>query len=246
MTPRQQAAKTRRELERDYRQKQRARVKELRSHLKHAKGWRRSRLKKVRAICKHAKAMAREAARVIRAEHAAQVKRAIEAKRHEALELCHSKRKKAIAAAVHGVDRARIRLTSELTHQKTERIWDRSRDMKRGSSRRAELVAESDSQVEHNIPHELIPVWREVKAKIQATPRRSRTEAFAEWAAEHQSRVREIIDRDLEASIVELIKHESEQRRELGRSHKHLRAMPEAELRAKHKHLAVQIQPVTF
>lgn len=56
----------------------------------------------------------------------------------------------------------------------------------------AESRAESDHAVRVNIPKELVVVFDKVKREIHGSPRRSRTEAFLEWAQENAARVYEI------------------------------------------------------
>jgi hypothetical protein len=246
LTPEQR--RVRRELERDYRRAQRKRVGELREHLRHAKRWRRGRLKKVRAICRHARLMARDAAKVIRARHRAAARLEVEALRKADREACEARKRQAQQKAASGVERAGIALASELQREKLERIWEKKPKMSRAGAarRRVELQQESDSEVEHNIPHELVPVWREVKRNIKATPRRTRTESFVEWANEHQARVREILDRSVEASIDQLIAAELEQRRELQRGARALGKLSDAELRRRHRNVSQELPAAPF
>lgn len=58
----------------------------------------------------------------------------------------------------------------------------------------AERRAESDSEVRNNLPPDLVPVFDKVRRTIKATPRRSRTETFLEWAQEHPAIVHEVKD----------------------------------------------------
>lgn len=48
--------------------------------------------------------------------------------------------------------------------------------------RAGESIAESDDEVRRNIPAELEPVFDRVRRQIKGSARRSRTEAFLEWA----------------------------------------------------------------
>lgn len=56
----------------------------------------------------------------------------------------------------------------------------------------AESRAESDHAVRVNLPKELVIVFDKVRREIHGSPRRSRTEAFLEWAQENPARVYEI------------------------------------------------------
>lgn len=54
---------------------------------------------------------------------------------------------------------------------------------------RAERREESEDEVRHNIPPHLVPLWNRVKRSIRASSRKSRTEAFLEYAEEHPDEV---------------------------------------------------------
>jgi hypothetical protein len=238
----------RRELERDYRKKQRARITELRHRVRHAKRWRRARAKKVRALCQHARLLAKGASQVIRAQHKAAAQREIEALRKRDRDACEARKRKAISDAQSGVARAAAHLASELEQERIERIYSQKPKLRRAAAarQRVERAHESDAEVENNIPHELVPVFRVVKSTIKATPFRTRTEAFAEWANEHQARVREILDRQIEQSIEDLIAAELEQRRELEGGRRALAKLSDPELQRRHRAVAEPLQAVPF
>lgn len=83
--------------------------------------------------------------------------------------------------------------------------------------------AESDDEVERNLPDDLIPVFRTVKARIKPTSRRTRTEAFLEWAQEHPADVYRITDEAIEADIQDLIRQEAELAKQMKRDNRYLR-----------------------
>ena len=74
---------------------------------------------------------------------------------------------------------------------------------------------ESDDAVRSNIPAGMLPVFDAVRTKIRGGPRRTRTEAFVEWAHEHPDRVLELraasVDREVEQLIA--VEHERERKR---------------------------------
>lgn len=232
--------KIRRELEKDYRRKQRERVAELRAHLKHAKRWRAARLKRTRALCKHGRKMAREAAAVLRAEHRAAAKREIEALKLTEARSCAARKAQAVMKAETAIDRARLKFNDEVSSARAVKVWTAAPKLTRSQAAKArvERRQESDSEVEGNIPHDLIPVWRKLRERFKATPRKSRTEAFAEWASEHTAKVREILDADIEGSIAELVRHEAQHRRELNEGKRALRKHSDQELGRRHRELA--------
>lgn len=53
---------------------------------------------------------------------------------------------------------------------------------KGGKATRAERREESNAEVERNLPPELITAWRAVRDSISGTSRKTRTEAFLDWA----------------------------------------------------------------
>lgn len=88
---------------------------------------------------------------------------------------------------------------------------------KRLSSRRSttrERAQEDDDAVRSNLPPELRPVFDKVRRRIKATGKKSRTEAFLDWAEENPE---EILIVQQQASDREL-KHLLKQQRELGRT----------------------------
>lgn len=208
-----QRKQLRREAERDRRTKDRAALKQLRVHLRNAKRLAVARRREVRVLCKRGRLSARERAKVIRAEFRARAAAAIHQEISSARSSCSANQDRAREQAASSIRRAVAALEQEHSHQQhMQRFAKRATLRGAPKSRRIEALHESDSEVENNIPHELLPVWRAVKSRMRGTPRRSRTEAFFEWAAEHEPDVQRIIHRQFDADVAELIKHEAELR----------------------------------
>ena len=101
--------------------------------------------------------------------------------------------------------------------QKEERVY---RDVaalgRKPGVKRAERRAESDDAVRANLPPDLVPVFDTVKRHIKGTQRKSRTEAFLEWAEENPDAVWTLrassADRDVERLIAEHERLERQQR----------------------------------
>lgn len=99
-------------------------------------------------------------------------------------------RGRARADALAELDRALAAIDQEreaiaALRRKAAQLRDSSK--RAGGLRAAELRAESDEEVQRELPddpawHE---AWRSVRSKIQATPHRSRTEAFFEYVHDH-------------------------------------------------------------
>jgi uncharacterized membrane protein YccC len=233
-----QRERVRRELERDYKKKGRAHLKQLRERIRHAKRWRSERLRQVRAMCRRGLKIAREQAKVLRAELRARAKtaaeREIEALRAKQRAACEARKEQADAQAADSIARAMQRFDAERKYQETVRRHEKPATLGRAAAqrRRVEQLRQSDDEVRANIPDELVPVWAEVKRKFKDEPRRTRTEAFLEWAAEHPSDVQRIADAKIEESIAELVREEARERRELERhTPRSVRRLTDADLR---------------
>lgn len=213
-----QRKQTRREMERDLKTRERAKLATLREHIKHAKRWRASRMPQIRAMCRAGKKAARELAKVARQKLRAQLKiqteQTTQQLRNQARIECEARKDKVRAKAADSVARALAVFGEERAYQ--QQIHRLEKPAKLGPKRRAtthaEYVRESDDEVRGNIPVELVPVFDKLRHKFRDEPRRTRTEAFMEWAHDHPADVRAIVDAEIEASIAELIAAELEQR----------------------------------
>lgn len=100
---------------------------------------------------------------------------------------------------------------------KEERIYQRQirnagkKPPERSSAR--ERSQEDDDAVRRNLPEELVPVFDKHRKAFKSTPKKSRTEAFLEWAEENPDEIllvqQAAADKDLRALL--------KQQRELGR-----------------------------
>lgn len=198
----------------------------LRDALKTAKAMRRERIREVVSTCKHMRGVAREHARALRARYRAIARAEIDAERQASRSRCELSKDETRKKEGPAVDRALEMLAAERQHQATLRRWEKRPPLAK-TPRRISSISESDSEVEANLPDDLINVWRKVKHKIKATPRRTRTESFVEWAAEHAADVAHIQDEQLEREIAELVSQEAELRERTGTKHYYRRATDE-------------------
>jgi len=180
-------------LHRDQRRAFLARLKQLREEEAAAKLERREALARARARCvtlaEEANANAKEAYR--RAVELA--KEAKLATRNVARDQCaigkqHARDEGAhrIAAAKRERDEER-RFAAELV--RLERGAKESEKERRKSARRGERRAESDDEVRSNLEPELVFLFERVKKTIRGTDRRTRTEAFRQYAEENPGEV---------------------------------------------------------
>lgn len=227
-----QRLEIRRQLERDARRKDQARLRTLRTHLRHARKLGGQRTREIVTACKQARARLRARRRELRARYAAELAAAQEALRLASRSRCEAAKDQARAKGLDAVRRAAAALEAERAHQAHARVWARKSPLGRPAprARRAEAIHESDSEVANNLPEDLLPVWRAIKGQIRGTDRRSRTEAFLEWVQEHRGVVRNILDEQIDRDVAELVAHEAELRARVA-SPRNYRRMSDAQLR---------------
>ena len=205
----------RKRAERARRDRDRAALAALRRHIQGAVKLRAAQRKEVQIMCRAGKAAARERVREIRAIHRSEAAREVDTVRSTARAACTERQVKAREKGKNRVARALAALHHERQHQAHMARYAGPAKLagpKRSTRRSVEAITESDSEVVNNLPHDMLPVWRAVKSKIKGTPRRSRTEAFFEWVAEHEPDVRTILHRQFDRDVADLIAHEAELR----------------------------------
>lgn len=171
-------AKLKREIERDRRQKVKARLRELSDQIKAARAARREAMRAVQLDCRAAReqlrtqcALRRETERTQGAERIAARRRDLDAERRDEQLLRQADRRGAV----------RKRSTS------------------------AERRQESDDEVRANIHESLVPVFDTVRRGIKGSPRKSRTEAFLQWAEENPGEVYAIRDAQADREVAKLL-----------------------------------------
>ena len=213
--------------ERDARRADRERLRQLRAHLSAARKVRTQRMREVRELCKRGRLRAREIAKAVRAKHRAEANAEIEKVRARSRAKCETNKDRARVRSSDSLKRAQHALQAEKQHQQTMRLYEKPAKAlgpKRTRKGRATAIQESDSEVVNNIPQELIPVWRKVKSRIKGSPRRSRTEAFLEWASENAGDVLLVLDKQWQADVDAMAKEEARLRRETARPTTYKRA----------------------
>lgn len=184
----------RRALREEARRRQHEVLPALREAVKDARAHRRKRMGKVRAWCKrravkHAERADRERRKL--RERLARLK-------HDLREACQLAKAKASEEELERLELALQRVQAE--RETIAEIRSRARMMKdargrAGGLRAAELRAESDDEVRHELDDDptLLAVWDRVKGRIRAGKHRSRAEAFFEFLQEHPETVDEVI-----------------------------------------------------
>jgi hypothetical protein len=102
---------------------------------------------------------------------------------------------------------ARAERAAEAKHQRDLRRIERgvrAKDKTRPGPRRAERRQESDDEVRGNLPPELAPLFEKVKRSIKGSDRRTRTEAFLEYAEAHPDELWQGLEARTDEVIAEL------------------------------------------
>ncbi len=184
------SAKRRAELDQQYRQDTQRRLQGLRADLKTTERAKRDRLLEVKALCERAGS---QLERRIAARRR-QFEEEVAAERFAQKAQCRTAAERARAQADRHLGDIDLRMREEKSQRRRERIWQ-GKTSSEGQRRTglADRVAESDAEVEHNIEHALLPVWRKMRRIIRPTERMTRTEAFLHWVHDHEAEVSTIL-----------------------------------------------------
>jgi hypothetical protein len=195
---RKERAQTMREIARDLKKADRARLLELKASVRALAGERSRAIARARAACKGRRRgvpTLKEAAAILRAARA------------EARSTCDRELEGAKKIRDAGA-RARAQRDAERKHQKEMRRLEaqaraRKKEARPGLASARERRAESDDEVRANIPPELVPLFDRVKRQIRASDRVTRTEAFLHYAHEHPDEDLQALEHKADAMIEE-------------------------------------------
>jgi hypothetical protein len=194
-----EGAKLRKQREADLKRRDQAKLRELSTRIKRTKAERRHAYQQIAHYC-----------RLGRQNVSAKVK----AMRREARELVNLKAEQLRAAqrdncaadqrtARKALDQAVSHAAAELADERRQFASNYGRKASRTTS--AERRAESNDEVERNLPPELVEVFRAVHATIRAKPRATRTEVFLHWAEENPDAVHAILYDAAERDVARLV-----------------------------------------
>lgn len=190
----------------------RARMRALRAEIKDERGKRPARLARIRELCREGRANVRARAKELRAQVLADLRAEISKSRSPQSELCRTRRASERAAIQREIDQRRAELAEARRSYRARFVRER-----RSRVSRQERAEEKRHEVIANLPPELVPVFERVAKDIKGGPRRTRTEAFLEWAEENPGEVHGILyeqaDRDVERMVREHQELERSQRR---------------------------------
>lgn len=206
-----------RDLARKHRAEVRAMVVQLREQLRQARTRRREVLRSLPGKLRAHRLIARE--RHARLKHdliahmrAALAERRAAAKRTREHDLGEAR------AARDKVIAARMKLEAEEKYRADmRRIEADNRNARRAEKQirrgRHHALSQSDDTVRGNIPSDLVPLWERVKGRIKGGDRKSRTEAFLQYAEEHPGEVYAVIESRTDELIAEMERQHGDMKR---------------------------------
>jgi hypothetical protein len=121
--------------------------------------------------------------RAYRSAEFARINAEVREMRNAARNQCQARKHRIHSAGARALERNAAVYKAETQLQRRLTRADRLATKKRDTA--IERRQESDDAVRSNLPRELVPVFDRVKRHIQGNRRRTRTEAFLEWAEEH-------------------------------------------------------------
>lgn len=203
-----EGARLRRMREAELKKNDRARIVELRQKIKTLRAERPERMRVIRELCRSGHAAARARARELREETMARLRREIATLRAAQRSQCSTTRTNERAAVAKEIATKQAELFEARSSFRTNYGKRRSR------TTATERREESRHDVISNLPAELVPVFKRVEKGIKGGPRRSRTEAFLEWAEENPDEVHGILYAEADRDVARMIReHEQLERR---------------------------------
>jgi hypothetical protein len=167
-----------------------------------------------------------KAAREARRESIERIRFQCRKAREKLRNVCGARRERARREGTEVVNSRAREIHEERNLDKLQRTAGRrsgSKGMKpigrvRNASRERE--SESDDEVRRDIPPELVSVFNKVRRNIKGSDRRTRSEAFLEWAEENPGEIYAMQEQEAAREIARLVK---EYQREAGeRGHEHV------------------------
>jgi hypothetical protein len=217
MLTRAEGRRQRKEIERqiaaDLKQKARATLRELGVAVREAKKSKAARVREARAACRQHRCLVKRRSIARRKRLLLELRDVTAQERRAARERCDVGRKRARESVETEIAKRRHELHHERAFQadmKRIEANNRSRRMQIHRASRGERRQESESEVLANIPAELAPLWERVKRGIKGSTKRSRTEAFLEYAEGHPHEIIEAQEGGIDATIRELERRQNE------------------------------------
>jgi hypothetical protein len=193
-----------RELARDLRRRDREKLRDLRRKIVHARKEKKHALATVRQHCADSRSAVRDRQRAERMT----LRDVQRLERITGRGSCSRNRDEARAIGLSAIGLLKHELHDERSLQRAVRNADKPARMRATKGERRE---ESDDEVRRDLAPELVPVFNAVRKTIKGSARRTRTEAFLEWAHDNPGEVLQLqqhkADRELEALLATEAEH---------------------------------------
>ena len=190
--------------ESELKKRDKARLRELAAKIAHARATKSTNLRQIRTLCRLGRQNLRARIKALRSETAEQLRNTVAELRKAQATRCEADERTLELGLAEQLKAARGELAE--ARQSFRHNYGR----KRSSSSAKERREESADEVAHNLPAELVPVFRSVERSIHGGPRRTRTEAFLEWAEENPDQVHAIMYEQADRDVARLVaEHEA-------------------------------------
>jgi hypothetical protein len=186
------------------RDKDRAQLRLLRARINAARVERRGMVHGARMQCREAREALRDAQKLER--DAITQRQRLE--RVEERSACAVGKSRARARGLEQEATARGQYGEARTLARQVRNADKRNVVQRSTKR--ERSQEDDDAVRSNLPAELVPVFDQVAKRIKGNAKRSRTEAFLEWAEENPDEILAVQQAEADAALRALLKEQRE------------------------------------
>jgi len=203
--------------ERELKARDKAKLRELSQRLKHARAARPHRIREIRGLCRIGRQNLKARLRALRAETLAELRETAKRLRDEQRGECQTSSSAARENLTKAIDAAHTEL-ADARRQFRSFYGRKSSGGVSGRQRATERRQESDDEVIRNLPPELVPVFRKVRGKIKAGPRRTRTEAFLEWVESNTDEAHAIVFDQVEADVSRMVREHEQISKRLRKS----------------------------
>lgn len=202
-----------REVARYLRERDRARLRELRDEIRKARARRRQAVAAAVQWCREGRALVRERAQGRRLSALLVLRERAEREKADQRTACAARKAAARATTTAGIAAARRELKAERAELAAQaRRYSGKKTKPRAT--RSERRQESDQEVERDIPPELVSLWRKTKRHLRPTARMSRAEQFLKWAEDHPEEVLDAQADEAAREVERLIReHETQERK---------------------------------
>jgi hypothetical protein len=227
MTPGRTLARMRAE---KLREDDRRKLAELVQALKRARERRRLALGQASRGCRGARVKLKLQIVALRAAEHERLKREIKELRQRARAQCQARKHRIRSAGGNAVQTRAALIQAERQLQAQLKRLEHSAKLKRlrFAASAKERRQESDDAVRGNLPKELRPVFDAMRKTIHGSQRKTRTEAFLEWAEEHPEEVLQMQSHDADREVARLVAEHEQTRGRLRKGKRHYVDLAEA------------------